>query len=181
MFTEGPPDAHGESDYLKKYGAYLRISISNAEQLVVGNTPYVPQDLIGKKGTIYHFGGHGPPIRIQVEYAMPIRRGIPCRFDVHFISAPDMTLQRFSITKEYDHGYRKPDGTIADVDELAAINLKNVTLHEGESKSFSVDVVFPQVGDHWYYLNAMIKGPTQNWDEREAFSFRILEGKKGGK
>ncbi len=51
----------------------------------------------------------------------------------------------------------------------------DVTLREGESKSFSVDVVFPQAGDQWYYLNALIKGPSQFWDEREAFCFRILD------
>ena len=175
VFTDGPPAPHGESDNLKKYGAYLPVVISSADQLVIGNTPYVPHDSIGGKGTIHHFGGYGSPIRVQVEYAMPIRRGIPCRFDVHFISAPDMTLERFSLTAEYDHGYRKPDGTIARVDELAAISLNNVTLKEGESKSFSVDVVFPEAGDHWYYLNAMLKGTSQFWDEREAVRFRILD------
>ncbi len=175
VFAVGQPDAQGESYNLKSYGAYLPVVISNADQLVIGNTPYVPHESISGKGTIHHFGGHGPPIRVQVEYAMPIRQGIPCRFDVHFISAPDMTLQRFSVTKQYDHGYRKPDGTIAQVDELAAIDLKNVTLKAGESKSFSVDVVFPQAGDHSYYLNAMIKGTSQHWDEREAVCFRIQD------
>lgn len=175
VIAEGPPDTHGESDSLKRYGTYLRVSISNADQLVISNTPYVPRDSIGGKGTIHHFGGYDSPIRVQVEYAMPIRRGKPCRFDVHFISAPDITLERFSLTTEYDHGYRKPDGTIARVDELAGISLNNVTLKEGESKSFSVDVVFPQAGDHWYYLNAMLKGASQCWDEREAVRFRILD------
>lgn len=174
MFTEGPPDPHSESDYLKQ-GAHLPVVILNADQLVISNTPYLPHEAIGRMGTIHHFGGHGPPIRVQIEYAMPIRRGVPCRFDVHFISAPDMTLERFSLTKEFDHGYRKPDGALARVEELAAINLNNVILTEGESKSFSVDVVFPQAGDHWYYFNAMIKGTSQCWDEREAVCFRILD------
>lgn len=74
-----------------------------------------------------------------------------------------------------DLRFRKPDGTLARVEELAAINLINLTFKEGESKSFSVDVVFPEAADHWYYLNAMINGTLQSWDEREAVCFRILE------
>jgi hypothetical protein len=173
VVMNGTPDAPGETAYIKN-GDYFRVMISNADQLVINNSPYVPQERLSERGTILHFGGHGEPICVRVEYKMPIRRGIPCRFDVRFISAPNMTLQRFSLTKEFEHGYRLPDGTFAPVDELAAINLNNRTLDVGESKSFSVDVVFPEAGDQYYYLNAMIKG-QQNWDEREAVLFRILE------
>jgi hypothetical protein len=175
VLASGPLDAQGESDYLRNYGAHLPIVITNPDQLIIGNAPYVTQDLKLSKGTICHFGGYGLPIRVQVEYEMPIFRGIPCRFDIHFIAAPDMTLQRFSFTRDFEHEYRLPDGAISNVNELAAINLNNRFLKVGESKSFSIDVVFPESGNQTYYLNAMIKGSTQNWDEREAITFRVSE------
>lgn len=84
-------------------------------------------------------------------------------------------MQRFSITKEYDHRYRRPDGTIAPVDEVAALDLKETYVQAGESKSFSFTVTFPESGVHSYYLNALLRGATQHWDEREAMTFRVLE------
>ncbi|MBL8816637.1 MAG: hypothetical protein JNL58_11450 [Planctomyces sp.] len=171
----GPRDPQGEGDYLKDYGAFLRIDIESDNRIIIENTPYVSKEDIGKRGMIRHFGGYGDPIRLELTYEMPIRRGIPCRFDLHCVSAPDMTLQRFSITKEYCHEPRNPDGTMAQMEETAAFDLKNSFVNEGESKSFSFDVTFPESGDHTFYLNAFIKGATQNWDEREAVMFHILE------
>jgi hypothetical protein len=175
VFAAGPRDSSGEGDYLSNYGTYLRINIERADQLIVENAPYVPKEHLGSTGTIWHFGGHGKPIHVQVDYDMPIRRGVPCQIDIHFVSAPEMHLQRFSITKEYDHGYRRPDGTIAPVDEMAALDLKETYVPTGESKSFSFTVMFPEAGVHSYYLNALLRGATQHWDEREAMTFRILE------
>ena len=172
--ASGPRDPDGEGEYLKNYGSYFRIEIDHADQLIIESAPYDPKERIGSKGTIWQFGGYSN-IRVRVDYDVPIRCGVPCQFDIHFSEMPEMTLQRFSITKEYDHGYRRPDGSIAQVEEIAALDLMETMMHTGESKSFKVNVTFPESGDRSYYLNALIRGATQHWDEREAMTFRILE------
>ncbi len=118
----GPNDPQGESPSLKNYGARLPIKIVSREQLDIDGTAYVAKERLSDRGEIWL--GHDHP-RIRIEYPMPIRRGVPCRFDVHFVNVPPVKLQRFSVTKNFEHNYRKPGGELSEVSELSAIDLNN--------------------------------------------------------
>lgn len=176
----GPPDPLGEGDYLRNYGAFFRIEIVAKDLIVLENAPYVPAENMATRGTIWDIGvreisgGAEPAMRVEVVYDRPVRRGIPCRFEIRFVNAHEVVLQRFSITEDYDHHYRQPDGSLATVNELAAIDLGDTPLPAGGSRVFQMTAVFPDSGEHTYYLNAMLRGHTQA-DKREAVTFRIAD------
>ncbi len=171
--ARGPVDAEGEGDYLKNYGAHLPIKLEGRDQLIIAGTPYLPKERLSSQGVLW-LTGH-QHLRVRVEYQKPIRRGVACRFDVYFVNLPDLSLQRFSVTKNYDHSYRLPNKELGKVEELAAIDLGNTQTGVGESKSFTLNVTFPEAGNQLYYLNAMMAGTTQHWDMRNVVEFRVTD------
>lgn len=171
----GPRDEHGESDYLRDEGAHAAIEIDNPNRIIIDSAPYVTKEQLSTKGVIWSIGGYKKELTVRIEYDMPIRKGIPCRFEVTFVQTPNMIAQRFSVTNGFEYEYRKPDSPIKSAKEIAAVNLNDTLIGEQETKSFSLDVTFPESGQHTYYLNALIKGPTQNWDLNEAFTFQVLQ------
>jgi hypothetical protein len=151
----------------------MSIKIVSDDLIIIDNTPYLAKENLGRRGQFWLRNYDNNSIRI--EYDMPIQRGVPCRFDVHFENAANLTLQRISFTKNFEHNYRLPSRQLAPVDELAALDLKETKLDVGQSKTFSLNVTFPAAGEHAYYINVMIDGETQSWDKREVCMFHIVE------
>jgi hypothetical protein len=116
---------------------------------------------------------------VHVEYDMPIRKGVPAKFDVTVtnIRLGEVILQRFSLTREYGHDYRRADRTLQaeKVAELAALDLGEAVLARGETKTFSLSVTFPKAGRQRWYVNAMVLGPSQAWDNMQGYTFDIRE------
>jgi len=141
---------------------------------------YVPIDYPLQKGIIWSVFGYSDIVNIKVEYDMPIKSGVPNRFDIemtHVGKKEDypgpITLQRFSITEDYVRDYRKADNTIAQVDEIAGQDLGSKILRPSETYKFSLDVTFKNPGKQSPYINALMYGPTQDWDTQRAYSINV--------
>jgi hypothetical protein len=109
---------------------------------------------------------------------MPLRQGAPARSDVTITnkSALPLTLQRFSLTSEYsDYGrdVSNPGKALAPPKEIAAADLANLELPPDKSHGFSFQATFPEAGERWVYFNALISGPTQNWDTHRAHELSV--------
>ncbi len=164
-----------------KYPETIRAKFLKNGHLLVGNSNdlYVPEDYQLNKGVIWEVFGFSQVIKIKVEYDMPIKMGVPNKFDVEMTNVGEekypgaMTLQRFSITESYDRNYRISDDEIAQIDEISGIDLGSKILKPGETYNFSLDVTFPNSGKQGMYINSLINGRTQDWDSSQYYSINV--------
>ncbi|MFH0862614.1 MAG: hypothetical protein V1875_06235 [Candidatus Altiarchaeota archaeon] len=138
---------------------------------------YVPEDYPLMKGVIWRIFSFSDIMEIKVEYDMPIRAGVPNRFDVEMKNVAKregpMTIRRFSVTKDYGD-YRNTDGSIAQVDEIAGLDLGSRILKPNETYNFSLSVTFEKPGKQRMYLYALVDGRTQKWDFKKNYNINVL-------
>lgn len=137
---------------------------------------YVPENYLLKKGVIWSVPGYSDVVNIKVEYDMPIKTGIPNRFDVEMTNVGEekypgpITLERFSITEEYVRNYRN---LLGQVDEVAGHDLGSKVLQPGETYKFSLDATFDKTGKQSMYINSLMTGRTQSWDTHQYYSIKV--------
>ena len=100
------------------------------------------------------------------------------RFDVTVTNKGTwpLTLQRFALTDEYsnyDRDAGQRDKALAPPKEIAAVDLAGLELSPEKSHSFTFQATFPNAGERWIYFNALISGPTQNWDTHQAHELTV--------
>ena len=112
---------------------------------------------------------------------MPIRRGVPVRFDVTVTNAgrEPLTLERFSLTRSYSNYGRNVGDTgqalVLPEDEIGDHDLERFELQPGKSHRFALSASFPQAGAQWVYFNALISSTRQNWDTHHPHNLLVRD------
>ena len=153
------------------FGEGFRIEFPDGEEgLLLNDELYVSQDRPLKRGVVRYFIGYSQVTPIRLEYDLPIRAGVPTRFDftVGNLGTHVLTLDRFSLTPSY-HDYRNAQGAALrpPADELAAKDFGGAKLDPGKPVTFSIDVTFAQAAQQGVYFNFLVTGPTQAWDTHQ--------------
>jgi hypothetical protein len=155
---------------------HLNVQVLDGIGLLINGELYVPQEAATNRAVIWALFGRSGHVRVSVYYDMPIRQGVPHRFDVEFKideSTPEITLQRFSLTEEFDHSYRLPDHALGEVAEIAATDLKGRVLKRGTVHKASITATFHKSGTQHVYFNAMMYDRRQDWDTRCGYEMRV--------
>ncbi|MCA9050785.1 MAG: hypothetical protein KDA89_18730 [Planctomycetaceae bacterium] len=163
--TRGPRPEHLNVEHLEEIG------------LLINGELYVPQEAATNRAVIWALFGYSHVVRVRVQYDMPIRQGVPHRFDIEFTivdrDMSDLTLQRFSLTEKYDQGYRLAKHELGEIEEIAAADLKSEVLRRGDVHKASIVATFPKAGTQFVYFNAMMYDDRQDWDTRFAYELRV--------
>lgn len=159
-------------------GDQLRLDVTPDGQVLVGGDLYVPEGQPVKRGVIFALPGYETVTPIRVEYDMPVRAGVPTRFDVTITNASSdpLVLGRFGLTEKYNDYGRSASvraQAVVPKDELAATDLALNVLLPGKSHAFAIEHTFPKAGKHSLYFNALITGTTQNWDTHGGYEFIV--------
>lgn len=77
-------------DAARSRGDLFRAEVIDDRRILVSGDLYVPEDEPVKRGVIWHLFGYDNRT-IRIEYDMPIRRGMPVRFDVTITNASNQT------------------------------------------------------------------------------------------
>ena len=171
---------HSECDTRGPGREQLRIEIIDGIGVLINSELYVPQEAATNKAVIWAIFGR-ESIRVSVHYDMPIVQGVPHRFDVEFRivkSISELTLQRFSLTEKYDHGYRLANHKLGDVAEIAATDLNSKVLKHGDVHKASITATFDKPGTQYLYFNAMMFNIRQDWDARCGYEMQIRPSEK---
>ena len=166
----------------KSTGDWLTAQVIDDRKILVNWDLYVPEDEAVPRGIIWKlFGFDATDIRI--EYDMPIRAGVPVRFDVTITnrSTEPLLLERFSLTRGYSDygrglGERGKELVLPD-DEIVGHDLGRDALGVGKSQKFQLTATFPEAGAEAFYFNSMISGSTQNWDIHQAHWPSVAAGR----
>ena len=153
-------------------------SVIDDGRVLISGDLYVPEDQPVPRGVIWALFGYEQVTAILIEYDMPLRKGVPAQFDVRITNKGTwpLTLRRFSLTGEYSNYGRDagdPGKVLAPPKEIAAVDLANLEIPPEKSHAFSFQATFPEAGERWVYFNAMIYGPTQNWDTHRAHELNV--------
>jgi hypothetical protein len=112
---------------------------------------------------------------------MPIRRGVPLRFDVTITNSgrEPLKLERFSLSRGYSDygrnlGERGKQLVLPD-DEIAGHDLAGELLDPAQSHSFVLTASLASAGQQWVYFNSLVSGTTQNWDIHQAHELNAQE------
>ena len=162
-------------------GDSLTAKIIDDRKILVNWDLYVPENEPVPRGIIWGLSGFEPVVNIRVEYDMPIRRGVPVRFDVTITNGghEPLKLERFSLSGGYgDYGRNVGDPgkqLVPPEDEIAGHDLAGKMLDPSKSHSFSLTAELPKAGQHWVYFNGLVSGTTQNWDIHQAHEVTAKE------
>jgi hypothetical protein len=159
-------------------GDQFSASVIDDARILISGDLYVPEDKPVERGVIWALFGYEQVTPIRIQYDMPLRKGVPARFDVTITNKGrwPLTLQRFSLTGEYSNYGRDAGGggkAAVPPKEIAAVNLANLELAPEKSHAFALEATFPEAGERWLYFNALVSGPTQNWDTHTAHELTV--------
>ncbi len=145
--------------------------LANGNLLTQGDDYYVPENEVLKKNIIWRIFGYDVA-DIQVQYETPIKAGAPNKIDVKITHAATsdepgpLTLQKFQILKE-------PPNSSNDNQTIASYDLHDYVLQPGQSRSFSLDVIFPEKGQNFIYIGVSMYGSRQAWNTYESYDFNV--------
>lgn len=161
-------------------GDQFAAKLIDDRRILVNQDLYVPEDEPVKRGIIWSLFGYDSVTAIRIEYDMPIRRGVPNRFDTTVTNAGrgPLTLERFSLTRSYSNYGRNAGDTGEDLvlpEEIAGKDLEGFELQPGESHKFTLSASLADEGAQGVYFNALIFGTTQNWDTHSLHEVTVRE------
>jgi hypothetical protein len=161
-------------------GDTLTAKVIDDRKILVNWDLYVPEHEPVPRGIIWGLFGF-EQVEIRVEYDMPIRRGMPVRFDVTITNSgrEPLQLERFSLSRAYsDYGRSLGDGgkqLVLPDDEIVNHDLAGRVLDPSESHSFDLTAEWEKAGLQWVYFNSLVTGASQNWDVHQAHELTVNE------
>lgn len=159
-------------------GDQFTAEVIDERRILINHDLYVPDDQAIKRGVIWGLFGYDEARRVRFEYDMPIRKGVPVRFDVTITNRLPtvLTLERFSLGRSFSDYGRHSGGTKMfqlPSDEIAGIDLQSIVLQPEKSYSFAIEATFRDPGRQFVYFNALVTGIGQNWDSQSAHELDV--------